>query len=157
MCAAFSTGMLLLLRVAAVVFVALSLGASFAHVLELPAKLDLSADRYLAVQEIYRYFGAVATVLEIGSLVLMTCAIVVGWQRSSAQPVLVLAVLVFAASLATWALVVSPVNTVFVSWARGLPAHWIGARDRWEWGHVAVFGLKLVAFVLLITALLRSR
>lgn len=149
--------MLLLVRVAAVVFAALSLGASFTHVLELPAKLDLSGERYLAVQGIYRYFGAVAVVLELGSLVLMTCAIVLGWQRSSARPMLVLAVVVFAASLATWGLVVSPVNTVFASWARGLPMHWTGARDRWEWGHVAVFGLKLVAFVLLITALLRSR
>ena len=53
--------MILLLRVAAIVFVALSLGASFAHVLELPAKLQLAGDPYLAVQGIYRYFGAVAT------------------------------------------------------------------------------------------------
>ncbi len=133
------------------------MGASFTHVLELPAKLDLPGDRYLAVQEIYRYFGAVAAVLEIGSLVLMMGAIVLGWHRSSAHAMPVLALILFAASLATWALVVSPVNTLFVSWAGGLPAHWTGARDRWEWGHVAVFGLKLAAFVLLITALLRSR
>ena len=149
--------MLLLVRGAAIVFVALSMGASFAHVLELPAKLDLPGDRYLGVQEIYRYFGAVAAVLEIGSLLLMMGALVVGWHRSSAHAMPVLALIVFAASIVTWVLVVSPMNTVFASWASGLPAHWTAVRDRWEWGHVAVFGLKLVAFVLLITALLRSR
>jgi hypothetical protein len=148
--------MLLLVRVAAVVFVALSMGASFAHVLELPAKLDLPGDRYLAVQGIYRYFGAVASVLETGSLVLIVGAILLGWRHASSHALLVLALVFFAASLATWVLVVSPMNAVFASWARDLPVHWTGTRDRWEWGHVAVFGQKLVAFVLLITALLRS-
>jgi hypothetical protein len=147
--------MLLRLRIAAVVVVALSLGASFAHVLELPAKLDLSGDRYLAVQEIYRYFGASATVLELGSVLLMLAGLVLGWHRPGAH-LLALAWIVFAASLVAWAVVVSPVNAVFASWAGHPPAGWTAARDRWEWGHVAVFGLKLVSFTMLITATLRS-
>jgi len=149
--------MLLLIRVAAVVFVALSMGASFAHVLELPAKLDLPGDRYLAVQGIYRNFGAVGAVLETGSLVLMLGALVLGWRHASSPPLFVAALVFFAGSLVTWVVVVSPMNAAFASWVRDLPVHWTGTRDRWEWGHVAVFGQKLVAFVLLITALLRSR
>jgi hypothetical protein len=147
--------MRLLLRVAAIVFVALSLGASFAHLLELPAKLQLTGDRYLAVQQIYRYFGAIAAVLEIGSLVLLIVVVVLGWHRP-ARHLTVFALTVFAASLVTWAVGVSPVNTVFASWVGGPPVHWTDARDRWEWGHVAVFGLKLVSFTMLITAMLRS-
>jgi hypothetical protein len=144
-----------LLCVATVVFVALSLGASFAHVLELPAKLQLTGDRYLGVQQIYRYFGAIASVLEIGSVVLLVVVVVLGWHRSAGHLTL-LALIAFAASLAAWATVVSPVNTVFASWAGRPPVHWTNARDRWEWGHVAVFGLKLVSFAMLITAMLPS-
>src|SRR5262249_40020410 len=148
--------MRLLLRVAVIVFVALSLGASFTHVLELPAKLQLTGDRYLAVQPIYRYFGAVATVLEIGSFLLLLGVLALHWHRPSARLLLV-ATVAFVASLVTWAVIVSPVNAVFTSWTSHPPVNWIGARDRWEWGHVTVFAMKLVAFVLLIIAMLRSR
>jgi ABC-type Na+ efflux pump permease subunit len=132
------------------------MGASFAHVLELPAKLQLTGEQYLAVQSIYRYFGAIATVLETGSVVLMVGVLAHGWHRPSAR-LSGLALIAFVASLVAWFVIVSPVNAVFASWSSGPPVHWIAARDRWEWGHVTVFGLKLVAFLLLITAMLRSR
>lgn len=146
----------LLLRLAAVSFVALSLGASFAHVLELPAKLALTGDQYLAVQSIYRYFGAIAMVLELGSLALLVGVLARDWHRPSAI-LTGCALFAFVTALIVWASVVAPMNTVFASWAGVAPAHWMVARDRWEWGHVTVFGLKFVSFLLLIGATLQAR
>ncbi|HEX3763725.1 MAG TPA: hypothetical protein VHW23_33750 [Kofleriaceae bacterium] len=143
--------MLRWLRIVAVVFVALSMGASFSHVLELPAKLELDGEHYLAVQGIYRYFGAVSTVLELGSILLLLGVLVAGRHRVPALPT-VMALTVFVAALLVWVVVVSPMNATFASWAAGAPVPWIEARQRWEWGHAAVFGLKLGAFVLLLEA-----
>jgi hypothetical protein len=147
--------MFLWLRIVAVVFVALSMGASFAHVLELPAKLELGGEHYLAVQVIYRFFGSVATVLELGSFLLLLAVTIWGWQRLPAHLMALVATIVFVASVVTWAAVVSPMNSAFTSWTGRVPADWTAARDRWEWGHVTVFSMKLVAFVLLLRAVVR--
>lgn len=41
-------------RFLSLVFVALALGPSLAHLMELPNKIDLPRDQYLVVQQIYR-------------------------------------------------------------------------------------------------------
>ena len=137
----------------AITLVALSVGASYAHVLELPAKLSLGAADYLTVQQIYRWFGPVGSVLEPASIAVTIGLLIAARGRPSfryngaATALLVVA-------LATWFVVVSPMNAEFSRWVGGVPASWTSVRARWEWGHVAVFALKLVGLVVLIAGAL---
>jgi hypothetical protein len=146
-------------RIATVSLVALTMGASFSHVLELPGKLTLSADQYLLVQTIYRSFGPVASVLEPVCIALVIGLAVLSHHRAARPGSIVprsavrwtaAAAALLIAALITWIAVVSPMNREMAAWAGAAPAAWTGARDRWEWGHVAVFGLKLAALVLLL-------
>jgi hypothetical protein len=128
---------------------ALSLGASFAHVIELRNKLALSAEDYHTVQQIYRGFGPVAGVLEPATMVAVAhVGLLARGQR--AAPYLGAAAGLLALSVATWATVVKPMNREMAGWSRGIPSTWRKTRARWEWGHVAVFCLKLGAFGLLV-------
>jgi hypothetical protein len=125
---------------------ALSLGASFSHVLEMPRKLPLGARDYLLVQTIYRSFGPLAAFLEPLTLVALVGVAVTAKQHAAP----IVALIMFALSVIVWLTVVNPMNGVMAGWGDTPPATWTTDRDRWEWGHVAVFTLKLVAYVALV-------
>jgi hypothetical protein len=67
---------------AALVALALSLGASFAHVLELSQKLSLGAHDHLTVQSIYQTFGPVAAILESLTLASLVGLVITVRQRA---------------------------------------------------------------------------
>jgi hypothetical protein len=131
---------------AALLTLALSLGASFSHVLELPNKLSLGAHEYMTVQAIYQSFGPVATILEPLTLVSLVGLAIVARQRTH----LVIALVAFVVSVIVWFAAVNPMNAEFARWRGAPPDSWMAVRDRWEWGHVAVFALKLVAYLSLL-------
>ena len=131
---------------AALVALALSLGASLSHVLELPHKLSLGPREYLTVQSIYQTFGPIASILEPLTLGSLLGLVIVARQR--AHPGIALGA--FVTSVIVWFVVVNPMNAEFTSWRGAPPESWTAVRDRWEWGHVAVFSLKLVAYAALV-------
>jgi hypothetical protein len=135
-----------------VVCTGVTLAALSAHVLELPNKLDLDAQLWLAVQQnLYQGWGPVIGPFEVA-------AIVSAWTltylvRNDFQ--LVIPTVVSATCL-NLALVVffslnAPVNDAFATWTpHTIPANWAEYRARWEAGHAIRFVLVLVAFVTLL-------
>jgi hypothetical protein len=149
-------------RFAALLLAALSLGPSFAHALEAPPRLlEWSPQLWREATVFggqYVLFGLVGGPLDVLSiLVLAVLAFLLRGDRDARVPA-VAAMLLYAAALGAWALVVAPANTVLAGWTPGpLPADFAAVRDRWETGHLVVAALKLAGFSALATAILRAR
>jgi hypothetical protein len=155
--------MLRVLQTIAITLVALTMGTSFAHVLEWPAKLHYSGEFYLRLQtSLYAYWGppsitgfvepaALLSVLLLAFLcrgcpISLSFTLGAGICLSLAFPVVFF-----------WR--VAPVNATFFQAAHIgiLPSNWNALRMRWETGHAIRFVLHLIAFVLLTLSLTSER
>lgn len=146
-----------LLRMITLVCTALVVGLSFAHVMELPQKMDYGYAEYERVQHsmypYYAYIGGPLEMLAIVSAIVLT--VLVRRNRPMFAWTLTGTVLL-AAGLAEWALVVQNANGKMAGWALShTPAGWTGVRDQWEYGHVGHFALLGLGFVILLWSSLR--
>ena len=153
---------------AATFLTAVAMSLSLAHALELPGKLRLDRDHYLAVQTIYYpgfTYGGFAEPLAIAALaallVVQPAASTVFWLTAGALAAMAATQILF------WT-VVQPVNRQWLAstelseaaerFFRSGPsveqsADWTRLRDRWERGHFARAVTSTAAFVLLLAAL----
>lgn len=130
-------------------FAVLAVAAPVAHVLELPNKLPLEGELWLAVQQnLYRGWGPfLGAPTEIGALV--TSLLLAVMSRGRRAP-LVVACLCYAGMIATFFALNAPVNAAVAAWTpTTLPADWGSYRARWETGHalaalLAIVGLAAV-------------
>lgn len=144
---------------AALIVTALSLGPSFAHVLEAPPRLlDWPPELWREATVFhgqFRLFGILGGPLD-GGAVLVTAglAFVLRGRRLTFAWALAGAVL-FAGSLAVWLAWVAPANGILATWRPGpIPADFQAVRDRWETGHMVIAGLKLLGLVAIALAVL---
>jgi len=161
--------MLQLLEVVAVLVVAIVMALSLAHALELPGKLRLSKEDYLAVQPIY-YPGFTFTGFAEPLSVVVLIALLFWIPGSTAFWLVFAALIALAAVNAIYWVVVHPVNNFWLKdfalkGASGAffksgasqsdegEVDWIAYRNRWEGGHVVRAVLSLIALVLLATAI----
>jgi hypothetical protein len=161
----------LILEVATVVIVAVAMALVLAHVLELPGKMRLDKEQYLAVQPIYYpgfTIGEAAEPLGLIALLLMLIATPSGstpfWLTLGAFVTLI------AMHAAYW-LVTHPVNNFWLKdfKLKGVGAgffsfdplkrtrddgnlDWTQLRDRWEYSHVLRAFLGMLSLILLATA-----
>jgi hypothetical protein len=161
--------MRLSLEILAVVTVAVAMALSLAHALELPGKLRLSRDQYLAMQPIY-YPGFTiggmaepAGILLVLLLMLLTPTGATGfWLTAGALAALL------AMHAAYW-LLTHPVNNFWLRdtglegagarfFSFGSPERvdagdgWVTLRDRWEFSHVVRAILGMIGLILLAAA-----
>lgn len=162
--------LLQLLEVVAVLVVAVVMALSLAHALELPGKLRLSKEDYLAVQPIYYPGFTFAGVAEPLSVIVLI-ALLSFLPTDGAFWLAFAALIAVAAVNAIYWVVVHPVNNFWLKdfelkggagaffktgatgRDRAVEVDWIAYRNRWEGGHVARALLSLIALVLLETAI----
>jgi hypothetical protein len=142
-------------RFLALLFAALALTMTSAHVLEMPPKMALDARTYAFINgALYRYFALVGGAYVVGSMVF---ACLLAWlvrkdPRSSAWTFA--GALFIVGSLAAWVFIVQPVNAQAVSAAQSAPGTlatvWQHLRPRWEYGHLTSFVLQLIGFCALV-------
>jgi hypothetical protein len=134
----------------------LSAGVAFAHLLELPNKMALSAQDYLLVQQhIYEGFGRVLGVVE--PVALLTAIVIAVLVRKRRVPFLLtlFAVACLTIALVVWQLYNGPVNDAVALWtAATMPSDWMTYRDRWEYAHATRAVLYTVGFGALILSVL---
>ena len=147
-----------LLRLITVLLVALLSGLAFAHVLELPAKMQYDATLYLTPQKsLYVQWGPphVGGVLE-PSAIAATGLLAFFLRRSKRGLWLSLGAL-FALLLAfpvVFFWLVAPANAGFLAATLpSLPADWTNLRSNWEMGHAIRFALQFAALSLLVLSL----
>ncbi len=135
---------------------AITLALTFAHLLEMPQKMQYGEALYLSVQHsLYLYFAWVGAFAESGAVIaLIALSFQVRRRPGIFGPTLLAAVCV-AAGLAVWFGFVSTANTKMAEW-RGipLPPDWMAVRRQWEWGHAASAVLDLIGFAALLISVL---
>ncbi len=146
-------------RFVTLLFAALALTMSSAHVLELPQKLDYDAALYTAVNAtMYRYFAIVGGVYTVGSIVSAIVLTILVRRRHAARRWTLAGALALVLGFVTWLMLVEPVNTQIAAALQNspttVPALWIGFRDRWEYGHATGFIFQLLGLSALIVSVL---
>lgn len=141
-------------RFLSLLFVALALGPSLAHLLELLNKIGLPREEYFVVQQIYRGWALLGLVVAGELLSLSTLAILVRRHARELAPALLALLCVVGAQVLFWA-VTFPANQATENWTVA-PQNWIVLRERWEYSHAAAAVLNLVAFAALVVGVLRK-
>ncbi|HEX5056754.1 MAG TPA: anthrone oxygenase family protein [Gammaproteobacteria bacterium] len=149
--------MLLIWRFVTILLVALTLGLSFAHTLEMPAKMLYEGGLYITIQRsLYAAWGPpnIGGFLEPAAVVaaVVLCAAVrhrkrAFWLSTAA------AVALLAAFPLVYFILVEPVNEILRT-TSAIPANWEQLRSRWETGHAVRCLLQLIALSLMLLSVL---
>jgi len=148
------------IRLAALTLSALTLGMSFAHVLEMPAKLAYAPSVYVALQNsLYVSFGppGVGAFVEPAAIVATgLLAYLVRHRRAAFWMTVGAAIGLLLAFPVVFFLFTDPANAVFqaAGAAAAVPPDFEHYRGQWEYSHAARFVLHLAAFVLLARSVL---
>jgi hypothetical protein len=134
---------------------AIALGAALAHLLELPNKIAMPRDAYLATQQAYRGWAWLGLLL----LVQLAAILATAWLSRHAPtvlwPLLAAAAFLLAAQAVFWAFT-WPANVATQNWTT-LPDDWQRLRARWEYSHAAGALFQLLVSASLFAAVLRAR
>jgi hypothetical protein len=139
----------------ALFFLAVTLGASLAHLFELPNKIHLNDRDYLTVQQIYRGWAVLGFAFVAALVFTIMQAILVRTQPSALGWTLVALGCMCASQVLFWTLTY-PANRATANWTT-LPAQTASLRARWEYSHAAGAGLNLIAHAGLVLSLLVGR
>ncbi|MBN1239375.1 MAG: DUF1772 domain-containing protein [Gammaproteobacteria bacterium] len=142
-------------RFLSVLFVAVSMAGGFAHLLELPNKIDLPGDAYLTVQQIYRGW-ALLGIAVVGALISTITLAVLLRGRGAEFYLAATAAACVAASLAVFFAFTFPANQQTMNWTV-LPENWQSLRRTWEYSHAVGAMLYFIALVALTLSLLANR
>ena len=146
-------------RFGTLILVALSLGASFCHTLELPAKMQWDGPLYVAVQNeppgLYIAFGTAGALIEVGAILAAAGLAFLVRERRPAFRLTLAGAICLASVLLIWWLLIAPANAVMAAWTpQTVPADWTRWREQWEYTHAANSVLKLIAFGALVASVL---
>jgi hypothetical protein len=148
---------LTLWRFLAVVLTALLLGTTFAHVLEMPVKLQIDAVFWMTLQHtLYREFGSVGAMVEVGAIAsVLVLSVLLRQHGRALWLTLLAAACLLVAFFVVWLVFTSAVNAETARWtADSIPTDWMHWRTRWEFSHALRFALHLLAFCSLVVSLL---
>jgi hypothetical protein len=140
---------------AALMSTAVALGASLAHLFELPNKIDLGRDAYFTVQGIYRDWDQLAYVLAI-EFVSIIAIIILSRDDRQVRLWATVALLSLVAAQAVFWTFTYPANVATSNWT-AIPADWERLRRNWEYSHAAGAIFQLLAMTSLVIAALKRR
>ena len=132
-----------IIQFAAAILTALAVVPGGAHVLELSNKINLDQAQYVAVQQIYRGWALLGSVLIAALLANFLSAIV---ARSQRMPMLfsAAATVLLGVTLAVFFTWTFPVNEVTNNWTEA-PDNWEALRATWEYSHATNAALTFFA------------
>jgi hypothetical protein len=143
-----------IVRFFSLLFVGLTLAPGLAHVLQMPHKMDLSAEDYLRVQHLYAGWAWLG-VLVMGALVstFVLTVLVRARLRQFALACIALGSM-FVTQVIFWTFTF-PVNQQTHNWTT-LPVNWMTLRERWEYSHATAAVFDLIAFIAVVLAVLAA-
>lgn len=154
-----------LLQIITLVLVAVAMALSLAHALELPGKMRLDRETYVAVQKIYYPGFTIGGMAEpVGIIALLTLLVLTPYASTDFWWALA-AFLALVVTHAIYWVVTHPVNgfwtkdiqltgtgaTFFSLFAAEITGDWSKLRDVWEYSHLArsVFAMLSLVFLLI--------
>jgi len=147
----------------AVTVMALSLGLSFAHLMEAPPRfLDWPGELWREATVFhgqYRLFGILGGPIDVSAILLgFVVTYIIGRSDRPAFTLAFAASAVYLIGLVIWLAVVAPANAELATWTPGpLPENFETIRLRWETGHIIIACVKFIGFLLIVSAILSMR
>jgi hypothetical protein len=143
------------------VIAALSLGPSFAHVLEAPPRLAQWSPELWREATVFngqfRFFALVGAPLDVGVILVTAIQTYLLRNEPLAFWIALCGSALFAVSLIVWWTWVAPANSVLATWKPGpIPTDFNTIRLRWETGHIVIASVKLAGFIAVCVAILIS-
>lgn len=150
---------LFLWAVLTAIIAALSLGPSFAHVLESAPRLRQWSPELWRETTVFNgqfsVFAAVGAPLDLCAIAFPAVFALLVHKDRIAFRLAVAAAILYAISLTAWFVLVAPANSVLATWNPGpIAGNFEAIRLRWETGHMVVATIKLIGFTSLTCALL---
>jgi uncharacterized membrane protein len=138
----------------AIMFTAIALVPGGAHVLALPAKIELPEQPYFTVQQIYRGWAWLGIAIAAAILANLASALL---ARGQPRPLglSLAACLLIVGTLVIFFVWTYPANQVTGNWTT-VPDNWEQLRAQWEYSHAANAGITFVALVCSVLAALTS-
>jgi hypothetical protein len=136
-------------------FTALALAPALAHLMELPNKIGLSREAYLAVQQIYRGWALLGIVV-IGAMVFTFALAVLSRGRGRTFALALIGFLCIVGTQVIFWTFTFPANQATANWTT-LPENWMALRTQWEYSHAASAVLNLIAFVSIALSVLSDK
>ncbi|MGB3391238.1 MAG: DUF1772 domain-containing protein [Pseudaminobacter sp.] len=136
----------------------LSLGPSFAHVLEAAPRLSWPPDLWRETTVFnaqFWLFAAVGAPFDLAAIALPAGLAWLLRRDRTAFRFAFAAAALYALALAAWLTLVAPANAELATWQPGpIAENFDAVRLRWETGHIVVAGIKLIGFIALVVAML---
>lgn len=148
-------------RYAALMLSALVMAMSFAHAMEMPARMRWDAGLWAGTTvdgALYIMFGTLgAALVVLNLLVLAFLAFRMRRHPAPARRLTVIGTALCWLSFILFWIVIAPVNSEMAGWAGGnVPPDWSGWRLRWETGHLVNAVLQLTGFAALCWSVLEE-
>jgi hypothetical protein len=146
------------IRFVSLLCVALVLGLTVTHDLEIPGKRMLSGADWLSVQQtFYGGFAIIGGIAEVLGLISTGVLLYLLRKRRIAFALTLVATISFVGVLALFAFGNNTLNQQIATWSPAtLPVNWHEVRDAWDTFHAASSALAALALLSLIVALLRD-
>ena len=144
-----------LLLFVSLILVAIAMAATWAHLLEMPAKMTLSRDQYFTVQQIYSGWAWLGIVIFIALASTSALTVLarpdhtIAWAAGASSACIVLALVVFFSFT-------FPANQATANWT-SIPDNWRALRSQWEYAHAAEALLYFAALLFLAGAAVTRR
>jgi hypothetical protein len=143
------------IQFAALVFTALGLIASGAHLFALPNKIDLPQDRYFIVQAIYLGWFLNGIIIIAAIIANLAMAYVVR-EQAPAMAFALLAAGLIIATLVIFFIWTFPANQATQNWTVQ-PSNWMELRRQWEYSHAVNAVVTFAAYCCTVLSVLVSR
>lgn len=140
----------------------LSMAMAFAHLLEMPPRLEWDASLWIGTTVeggVFRLFGSVGAVIETTTWVLaLALAFSLRHVPGPAFRLTVAGAALLIAAYAIWWLFVFPADQVHVTWTpEAYPPDWERWRDQWEYAHAVRAVLLILGLAALVLSALSVR
>lgn len=145
-------------RFIALMLASLSLSLSMTHLLELPQRMQFDQQLWVevtVVENVYRLFGSVGAVFEIGAIAAAISLAFWVRKRGSVFYWAMAGAIFLGLAFASWLLFVAPMNAEFATWlTKPVPADWTRYRNQWEYAHTAIALIKTLGLSCLVVSVL---
>jgi hypothetical protein len=153
--------MIRIVRFFALLFTALALSTTSAHVLEMPQKMHYTKELYSAVNtSMYKYFAVIGGIYCIGAILFSIGLVFLTHKYRQSYFWAIAGSFFNVLWLISWLSIVLPVNNTISSTLQTnplvIPDSWMTLKYRWEIGHVIGFIFHLLALSALIISVLTN-
>jgi hypothetical protein len=142
-------------RFFSLLFAALALAPTLAHLMELPNKIGLPREQYFIVQQIYRGWALLGFVV-FGALLSTLVLTMLSRKRPMEFALSLLAFLCIVGTQFVFWTFTFPTNQQTSNWTV-VPENWVVLRNQWEYSHALSACLNLLALIALIACATLAR